>query len=66
MSTAEQDCAVPRPPILGLCRRCNVQPLNVGEDHVIVSPRGFAHFGQNDGTTDCNQDATGSKWWWPL
>jgi hypothetical protein len=56
----------PRPNVTNVCFRCNVRWLDVDAGRVIVSPRGFAHFGRADGTTACYRDATGENWWWPL
>jgi len=32
----------------------------------IVSPRGIAHVGLDNGMTHCGKDATGPNWFWPL
>ena len=57
----------PMPRVARRCKRChNPTWKDVANGNVVVSPRGTAHHGQDDGETDCGIDATGPKWWWRL
>ncbi len=58
----------PMPTVRKFCARCGVdeQEFAEGDAEIIVSPRGTAHYGQNNGDTDCGLTATGENWWWPL
>ena len=56
---------VPRPQVAGNCQRCGVSDADVEQNRVVVSPAGWAHFGDG-GDTSCGVDATGDNWWWPL
>lgn len=52
-----------RPEIKRACKRCKP---DLDRGAFIVSPRGLAHHGTDDGWTMCGHDATGRDWWWPL
>jgi hypothetical protein len=61
----ERDEYVERPQVFRGCVRCRVQPNDVRDNRVIVSPTGVAHFGTDGGDTACGIDATDDRWWWP-
>lgn len=57
----------PMPDVKRGCAVCRVTDDEILlSGHVIVSPRGIAHAGQDDGDTECGKDTTGDGWWWPL
>ena len=57
---------LPMPEVAKLCALCKVTDEEVLSGYVVVSPRGTAHHGEDDGDTCCGRDATGENWWWPL
>lgn len=56
----------PMPTVVRLCSHCGVDESDLRFGWIVVSPRGTAHHGNDNGDTDCGLNATGDKWWWPL